>query len=299
MSLVAIGRNRIATIKILNIKPAYQDAIELEPGAYRIQVSAENYHSETFWLKHKHQALSRHISLQPTRRLLSAGTVLNDPLRSGGKGPAMVILKRETLTIIEPDPYQLTIEQAIAVGQTEIRFADYDKFAYATDRVLPDDEGWGRSSRPAINISQQDAIDYANWLSDQTGQRYRLPSAKEWEYAARGSSVDTYWWGNNRKTKNTANCRSGCKSDWSKLFSSSTAPTGNYPANNYGLQDVAGNVAEWVADCQLQTASSCKTAFVGGGSHRDNASQLTSRVQESISADTKSNRVGFRLVLEL
>ena len=288
-----------AQIKILNIKPAYQDAIELEPGAYRIQVSAKDYHSETFWLKIEQQALTRHISLQPTRRLLPAGTVLNDPLRIGGKGPSMVILPLETLNVVEPSPYQLSLDEPIAVGQTEISFADYDSFAKATNRALPDDENWGRGSRPVINVSQQDAIQYAEWLSEQTGQRYRLPSAQEWEYAARGGTVENYWWGRKSKTENTVNCRSGCSSDWSKLFSSSTAPVGSYPANRYGLQEVAGNVAEWVADCKTTAEATCQTSWVGGGSHDDKASQLTSRIQETVDANSKTNRIGFRLVLEL
>ena len=59
-------------------------------------------------------------------------------------------------------------------------FDEYDRFAAATDRGLPRDEGWGRGRRPVINVSWDDAQAYVSWLSSETGARYRLPSEAEW-----------------------------------------------------------------------------------------------------------------------
>ena len=50
--------------------------------------------------------------------------------------------------------------------------------------------GWGRGTRPAINVSWDDAQGYVRWLSRETGQRYRLLSEAEWEYVARGRDGD-------------------------------------------------------------------------------------------------------------
>jgi len=131
-----------------------------------------------------------------------------------------------------------------AIGKYEVTFAEYDMFANATNRDLPDDEGWGRENRPVINVSWHDAVAYAAWLSDQTGKRYRLPTEAEWEYAARAGTRTAYWWGND-VGRNHANCN-GCGSQWDDR---QTAPVGSFPANPFGLSDTAGNVWEWVQDC--------------------------------------------------
>jgi formylglycine-generating enzyme required for sulfatase activity len=65
---------------------------------------------------------------------------------------------------------------------------EYDKFAEATGRKKPDDRGWGRGMQPVINVTWEDAVAYAEWLSEQTGEHYRLPCEAEWEYAARAST---------------------------------------------------------------------------------------------------------------
>ena len=89
-----------------------------------------------------------------------------------------------------------------------------------------------------------DAVDYAEWLSQQTGKHYRLPTEAKWEYPARAGTETAYWWGNEMK-QGLANCMScGTRKD-----SRQTEPVASFKPNPFGLYDTAGNVGEWVQDC--------------------------------------------------
>ena len=130
------------------------------------------------------------------------------------------------------------------LSKYEVTFEQYDRFTAATGRNPAGDSGWGRWRRPVINVSWEDTVAYVRWLSGQTGERYRLPSEAEWEYAARAGSVTAYSWGN-EIGRNRANC-DGCGSQWDNR---QTAPVGSFGPNGWGLHDMHGNVWEWVQDC--------------------------------------------------
>ena len=90
----------------------------------------------------------------------------------------------------------ISIKRPFAIGRREVTFAEWDQCADAgTCKYKPEDHGWGRGDRPAINVSWDDAKLYVGWLSQKTGQKYRLPSETEWEYAARAGTKTPFWWG--------------------------------------------------------------------------------------------------------
>ena len=143
----------------------------------------------------------------------------------------------------EKPVHEVVIAQPFAMSKYEITFEDYDRFIHPNKVGKVDDEGWGRGNRPVINVSWFDADEYADWLSAQTGKRYRLPSEAEWEYAARAGSTTKYSWGNDIG-HNRANCDNKyCGDQWKY-----TAPVGSFSANAWGLHDMHGNVLEWVQD---------------------------------------------------
>ena len=185
---------------------------------------------------------------------------------------------------------------SFVLSKYEVTFEEYDRFAAATGRSLPDDEGWGRGRRPVINVSWNDAAAYAAWLSDQTGARYRLPSEAEWEYAARAGTTTAYGWGN-EIGYNRAHC-DGCGS---RRDGGQTVPAGSFDPNSWGLHDMAGNVWEWVADCWHDSYAGAPrdgTAWTGGGDCRRRVLRGGSWINHPVNLRS-ANRVGIAAGLRL
>jgi len=156
-----------------------------------------------------------------------------------------------------------------------------------------------------VNVSWHDAVAYTEWLSKQTGHRYRLPSEAEWEFAARSGSVKRYWWGNEVGESN-GNCFD-CGGQWSGR---QTAPVGSFPASDFGLHDMAGNAREWVQDCYLPNYNDarqdgtavvtpgCAERVVRGGSYSSPSKKLRSAARDHNEPGLRQDDLGFRVVRE-
>jgi formylglycine-generating enzyme required for sulfatase activity len=234
-----------------------------------------------------------------------------DVLASGGTGPLMVELPAASYLMgsagnslnFEERPQHPVNLPVYAIGKYEVSFAEYDRFAQATGRSLPHDEGWGRNDRPVINVTWRDAEAYARWLSEQTGHVYRLPSEAEWEFAARGDTTSAFWW-DGVTSNNPANCFD-CGSRWDGTI---TAPVGSFQANKFGLHDTSGNAEEWTADCfhpNYQNAPSdgsawqspgCTRRVARGGSYTSPLDSVRSAKRGQYEQDTRLDTLGFRVV---
>jgi formylglycine-generating enzyme required for sulfatase activity len=190
----------------------------------------------------------------------------------------------------EPERYEgpvrrVRVGYAFAAGRTEITNAQYRRFVEASGHApsgegcqipapggrslvsLPGtswaNPGYGRPIRddePAACLRWSDAKSYVSWLAGVTGQRYRLLTEAEWEYAARAGTTGVHTWGEDLARA----CREANIFDLSaaKLGAPvahgpaecddgfpTVAPVGSLAPNAFGLHDMIGNVWEWVEDC--------------------------------------------------
>ncbi len=232
-----------------------------------------------------------------------------DRLRDGGEGPKMLSLGGGSFTMGRPHPTDADQQPAHAVrlagfalSQYETSFADYDRFARSTGRALPADNGWGRGNQPVINVSWNDAQAYTQWLSQQTGQRYRLPTEAEWEYAASGGVDAIYWWGMtpDKRLVHCFDCAGG-------YSGKRPLPLGQLKANPLQFYEILGNVKEWVQDCyapNYQQASETGNAFLApncpervirGGSYNTPINNLRTARRERAAEDFRTDSLGFRV----
>lgn len=205
-----------------------------------------------------------------------------------------------------------------AMGKYEVTFAEYDKFAKATERRPPNDFGWGRDDQPVINVSWNDAKAYVDWLSQETGEHYRLPSEAEWEYAARAGSKTTFSFGKDvaELCEYSNHADSSTKYSWSNASCSDDvaaqpATVGNYKANSWGLHDMHGNVWEWVEDCwhkdytkapsdsRARTSDDCTDRVIRSGSFQSDTRMVSSSFRLNTQSDYPGHIYGFRVAKTL
>ncbi len=148
-------------------------------------------------------------------------------------------------------PRRVVFERPFMIGRFEITFAQWD-YCHREGGCAhrPGDRGWGRGDRPVIDVSWDDVAQYLDWLSAATGERYRLPTQDEWEYAARAGS------GAPGKPKPLF---TDPKLAWASAYvlaprpTKRTEPVGSGKGNGFGVFGTRDNVWEWTDSCREQT----------------------------------------------
>ncbi|MDH7973235.1 formylglycine-generating enzyme family protein [Sphingomonas sp. AR_OL41] len=243
--------------------------------------------------------------------------------------------------------YRVTFAQPYAIGRTEVTRGEYRVFVDATGRPDPAScgvhepkadswspqpgftwrkPGFAQDDRhPAVCISYDDAVAYTVWLSKRTGKAYRLPSDAEWEYAARGGTETTWYWGDAPEvgcaTANLLSAGTVAALGWPKSLASRmvcadqrsfTVPVASYPPNPFGLYDMAGNAFEWAADCNNKdnsdahadgaprTGTVCDRHYLKGGAFHTPFWLTRPAVRGApIPADLHMFAIGFRIARSL
>ncbi len=207
----------------------------------------------------------------------------------------------------EGPQHDVSIARAFAVAKFDVTFADWDACVSVGGCPQLGDSGYGRGTRPVINVSWDEAQKYVTWLSSMAGQPYRLLTEAEWEYAARAGTATPYYWGDEIGIAN-ANCN-GCGSQWD---GKETSPVGSFRPNAFGLYDMAGNVWQWVEDCYRDrydeqtprdgsawTAGDCSSRVVRGGSFSYNPQFIRAATRTWGTPGVHSNFIGFRIARSL
>ena len=225
----------------------------------------------------------------------AAGEIIQDRLADGYYGPDMVWIPTGRFRMgdiqaqgeHDEGPVHWSTIKGFAIGRYEVTFAEYDRFANATGRKKPSDNGWGRGQLPVINVSWYDATAYAAWLTQETEHQYRLPTEGEWEYAARAGTVTQYWWGDEVDFKRE-HCYD-CRNEWA---GKKTMLVGSFAPNPFGLHDMVGNVREW-------TCSEYETRYTGKEQHCiTHTKRLGYRVERGGIGVIKQKKCVFLLVIK-
>ncbi|MCY4508611.1 MAG: SUMF1/EgtB/PvdO family nonheme iron enzyme [Acidobacteria bacterium] len=293
-------------------------------------------------------------AVEPLPPLAGSASVRADPvptefggtLRDCPACPEMVVLPSGTFRMgstegqADEQPVHEVRVESFALGRYEVTRAEFATFAAATgytgdgcdvidddgsldwdDRVSWQDPRFTQESRhPVVCVGWEAAEAYARWLSAETGERYRLPSEAEWEYAARAGTVTRRYWDSGSQ------CEHGNGSDRALMQrwpgwplpvvncvdgAPYTSEVGSYNRNAFGLHDMLGNVWEWTADCLHGTyrgapsdgsvwtrGGDCERRVLRGGSWETTLAGI--RAANRYSRDNRaSNASGFRVAREL
>lgn len=235
--------------------------------------------------------------------------------------------------------HEVTIAKPFAIGKYEVTVDEFKAFVKAGGRNMSGgcryatSDGWKMDAdlsweysvhrqtgrHPVQCVSWNDAQAYIAWLSKETGKTYRLPTEAEWEYAVRAGTTGPFYFGDAispDQVNYNAHRRAGPYNKGS-LYRGEASRVGQFPANEFGLHDMHGNVAEWVQDCATKKTwkgygyytwqdakayeprADCRRHVVRGGSWYFSASGTRSGYRGRVRTVRRYVTVGFRVVQTL
>ena len=232
-----------------------------------------------------------------------------DLLASGAPAPLLAVIPPGTFMMGNADAAQerpvhrVTVSHPFAMSVYEVSQSEYRLYCQSAAQACPA-QPWTEDDLPAVEVSWPDANSYARWLSQSTGQTYRLPTEAEWEYAARAGQTGLYPSGDSLSQTDA----------YFTVTTTLTAPTPRsqrFNANAWRLMHMVGNIREWVADDWAENFAAApadvaayqggdaRIKVVRGGSYADRTIKLRLTTREPLPADTRDRLTGIRLVREI
>ncbi len=229
--------------------------------------------------------------------------------RVGRDGAPAVLVPAGKFTMgdDEASPTRERFVDAFYMDRFEVTTARYAKFLEGTgSEHVPDfwDEiaGKGSDEMPVVGVSWNEANAYCRWAGR------RLPTETEWEKAARGTDARPYPWGQLPPTVDRANYQNSSPGPYEGALS----PVGAHPGGKspYGVDDLAGNAAEWVADWYSESfptddvynphgPDAGEKKVIRGGGRYDQVPRLSAAARQFASPDTRAEDIGFRCASDL
>lgn len=208
--------------------------------------------------------------------------------------------------------HRVTVANRFALGETEVTLAQFRYFISRTGYTGGfDDDSRADPKLPAAGVDWRAAHAYVRWLARHTGQRYRLPTEVEWEYAAGAGTVTRYWWGDQKadacgKEHVPAEFFGLDEYACKHAGAFKVRPVGSLAPNPWGLYDMLGNAEEWIGSCYAIPGGNVAAAKVydcfPGNDHRTvrkPGDRFVAIGRDSMSWVKKSPLTGFRVVKEL
>lgn len=278
---------------------------------------------------------------------------LRDNLRNGGQGPLMIVLPAGQFTMGSPSSERghvkneapqigVVFSQPVAISRYEVTRAELSSFFDAHPGAIDEamgcsvyrDKKWRLDSgasfqttgyrqaadHPAACVDWELANAYAAWMSEQTGENYRLPTEAEWEYAARAGTQTPFFFGDdadegcghmNGADEFALSLMPELLNAYCSDATAYTAPVGQFQPNAFGLHDMHGNVWELTIDDWHEDHTSARKnggprerritskRVIRGGSWISYPLYLRSANRANIDKNVRRADVGFRLVREI
>jgi formylglycine-generating enzyme required for sulfatase activity len=330
------ARNRLVSIRRWRWNPRAVPK-ELWIGAAIVLLAAA-----AWFLVHHPAAAPINAAVVPVPRI-RAGSIIQDCPTC----PALTVLPTGRFeqgtaaadgSAFEKPPHWVMITHPIALSTNAVTVDEFRAFVAATGRDMQGcdtydgtwrhraDNNWENpgfaqtGSHPVTCASWNDAKAYAAWLSAKTGHSYRLPSASEWEYAARAGGAAAQPWSDD----GSGACASANVADqsaarrypgWSVFACNDgyvqTSPVASFKANSFGLNDMLGNVFQWTEDCwnadyrgapidgSARMDGDCAERELRGGSWFSTPAYVRANYRNHFHADYRTSSVGIRVARDV
>lgn len=243
----------------------------------------------------------------PPAIAIAPAPIAPPPAAAKAKEPDMVPLNGGSFSMGSNDdlserPIHRVSVKPFSMSKTPITVREWNNCAEAKACSFT---ATGRDEAPITDVSWNDAKQFVAWLSQETQKSYRLPSEAEWEYAARGGTQTTYWWGDQFQ-----NGVVNCKNCLDAAAGEQPLKVGSLKPNPFGLHDMGGGVDQWVEDCwhkNYQGAPSdgsawtsdgdCTSRVIRSGSWRNDARSTRPASRDRYDAVVRYPTHGFRVAL--